>query len=309
MATAAAETTQGPNVSGLGDAPQYDTDLIGEVVGYGKIEVVRCADLNVDPKYQRELSRALVDRIKDDWNTAGAGYITVSRRSNGALYIVNGQHRVAARMDLALEQGDETGGEIVAQVFEGLTPQQEAQLRLIGNTKRTDSSQERFRAQLAAGDPTSVAIQSTLREFGTRINPAPDVNTGINAVSAVEAIYEIDNGRTLQRVLETLKDAFGEIGGKSATVGMLKGATWFVARHAREADIRRFVDRLAAVGEDHIERLARNYKAAAGGALWLNYYRAMIEVYNYRLGDGAKLEPRAGGWSKSSLRTGDGGTW
>jgi hypothetical protein len=123
---------------------------------------VKCADLNIDPYYQRDLSRELVEKIKRNWDAAGAGYIVVNRRQNGSLYIVNGQHRVAARMELAVEAGDESGGEIVSQVFNGLTQQQEAQLRLIGNTKRTDTSQERFRAQVAAGDrsPSRFRISS-----------------------------------------------------------------------------------------------------------------------------------------------------
>jgi hypothetical protein len=278
-----------------------------DLLAAGKIEMVACKDLHVDQVYQREVSRNLVEKIKADWDVAGAGFIVVSRRDNGDLYIVNGQHRVAARMELAIEAGDESGGEIVAQVFDGLNQQQEAQLRLIGNTKRTDTAQERFRAQVAAGNPESVNLQQLLKQFDTQINPAPNNKFGFNTVSVLEEVYRLDNGRTLQRVMEVLQDAFtndgSKLGGLATSVAMVRAVTFMLNRHP-DMDRQRFVERLANEGTLSLDRRARSHKGAVGGPLWLNYYRAFVEAYNYRLPERSQLEPRPGGWSVATLRSG-----
>lgn len=268
--------------------------------GSGRYEIVKIADLHIDQTYQRDLSRDLVERIKNDWDPAAAGAIVVSRRVNGDLYIVNGQHRTAG----AAERGMT---EILAQIVEGLDSKAEAELRLLGNTRRTDTAQERFRAQVAAGHVESIAIQEIARQFGTKINPTPDTKTGINTVAAVEDLYRQDGkGLMLTAVLEVVRDAFGAIGGRVASASTLKGLGWFLNRHRDEIDNRRLVERLAMEGIDSIDRKARNYKAAVGGALWMNYYRAMVEVYNFRLSEAMRLEPRTGGWSRERDT---GGSW
>lgn len=275
------------------------TDQLMEVMAAGNYEVVKIEDLHIDESYQRDLSRDLVERIKREWDTAAAGAIVVSRRTNGDLYIVNGQHRTAA----AQEAGR---GEILAQVVEGLDRRGEAELRLMGNTRRTDTAQERFRAQVAAGHKESIAIQQICGEFDTRINPSPDQARGINTVAAVEDLYRIDGqGLALTSVFEVVKDAFGTIGGPQAKVAVLKAVAWFLSKHRHEIDRQRYVERLGSEGVDSIDRKARNYKAASGGALWMNYYRAMIEIYNVRLSAGQSLEVRTGGWSAANA----GGGW
>lgn len=267
---------------------------LDDLAGAGIFELVRLEDLHIDESYQRDLSRDLIERIKHEWDPAACGAIVVSRRVNGDLYIVNGQHRAAAAKEKGL-------AEILAQVIVGLSSKEEAELRLMGNTRRSDTAQERFRAQVAAGHPESIAIQQIARQFGTRINPAPDQKAGINSVGAVEDLYRWDDkGMMLTAVLETVHEAFGYIGGKVASQAMLKGIGWFLDKHRNEIDLRRFRERLAAVGPDHIDRKARSFKGAIGGALWMNYYRSMVEEYNQRLTEGQRLEIKTGGWSSKA---------
>jgi hypothetical protein len=265
----------------------------------GKYEVVQIDDLHIDPSYQRDLSRDLVERIKAAWRDAAAGAIVVSRRVSGDLYIVNGQHRTAAAAEIGRT-------EVLAQVIDGLSREEEAALRLLGNTSRADSAQERFRAQVAAGNVESIAIQEIAREFDTRINPSPDQRSGINTVAAVEDLYRWDGkGLMLTAVFEVVRDAFGHIGGKAASSSTLKAVGWFMDKHRHEIDRRRFVDRIAAEGVDALDRKARSHKAAVGGALWMNYYRAMVEAYNVRLTERQRLEFKTGGWSAHA----GGGSW
>jgi hypothetical protein len=127
--------------------------------------------------------------------------------------------------------------------------------------------------------------------FETKLNlAAPDAYHGINAISAVERLYRLNKGILLTRVLEFIRDAFGSIGGKTASVSMLQGVAWLIQRHERELDRGRMLDKMAREGPDGIDRKARSIKLSNGGALWVNYYRALIDLYNERLPDRSKLE-------------------
>lgn len=260
------------------------------LIGTGTIEEVDYEDLNVDEHYQRTLDHGLVNRIAQNWNAAAADPILVSKRADGTMWIVNGQHRAAGA-----KQAGHT--KIMARVVEGLDRAGEAELRLRGNTRRGDTAQERFRAQVAAGHQQSIDILQVCADFETQINYTPNVHTGINSVSAVEALYEKDKGVTLVRVFEVIQDAWGTVGGKYVSVSSLKAIAWFLDVH-RDAQRDRLVQRLQQVGIDELDRKARSHKAAQGGAMWVNYYRAMVEEYNHRLGEGARLMWRTTGAAK-----------
>lgn len=263
-------------------------DQVFDAADAGKIEVLTIDELNVDGTYQRELDPGLVNRIAQHWDMAAAGPIVVSRRHDGSMWIVNGQHRAAGA-----KQAGET--EILAQVVHGLDRAGEALLRLKGNTRRGDTAMERFRAQVASENPESLAIVELCERFETRINYRPNEHKGINSVSAVEDLFRRDDGVLLTRVLEVIQDAWGEVGGKNVSVHSLKGIAWFLERHSAEANRERLVDRMRSAGRDEIERKARSHKAAQGGAMWVNTYRALVEEYNHRLPDSKRLLWRLSG--------------
>lgn len=264
--------------------PPPETELVGTVERAGTLEVVHIEDLNVDYIYQRDLNSDLVNKIAGSYDMAVAGTIVISRRANGSLWVVDGAHRVAGAT-LAGEK------EMLAQVLSGLDQQTEAALRLKGNVKRSDKSAERFKAQVAAGFTESLAIVEILGNFESKLNiSAPDTYHGINAISAVESIYRVNKGIMLARVLEMIRDAFGSVGGKTSSVAMLKGIAWLIQKHEREMDRGRMIDKMSRDGVDMIERKARSIKLTHGGALWVNFYRAMIDSYNERLPEKSKLE-------------------
>lgn len=264
-----------------------DTVLLADRGDVGRLEVVKIEDLHRDMSYQRPINQELVDQIARKWDIAAAGPIVVSRRANGDLYIVNGQHRTAAA-----RQVGET--EIIAQVLNGLTAAEEAVLRLKGNVRRTDKPQERFQAQLTAGDPESHAIKQIVEALGGVVNTSPQATYGINAVSSLEGLYRRDNGILLTRTLETIKDMYGVLDGEAVTVSILKAVAWFLDAHRAGYDRARLIERCQDVGAQRLIQQARNHKAVMGGAMWVNTYRAIVEAYNERLSDAKKLEVRTG---------------
>lgn len=249
----------------------------------GKIEVLALADLKVDPIYQRDLTASFVERLADQWDIITAGAIVVSRRPGGELYIVDGQHRAAA----AVRAGET---HILAQVVNEPSAEEEARLRLKGNVKRTDRVFEVFRARLAANDEIALAMQRILGELDTQINMVPTTGTGINAVTAVEKLYKLDDGVTLIKILSMLKKLFGEIRPDVASSDLLKGLTWFLGQHEDSIDMERFERMLKLMGPAALNRSARAHKASLGGSLWVNTYRGLVTMYNEGLSDPSKLE-------------------
>lgn len=258
----------------------------------GSAEVLPIDKINVDPDYQRELRHDLVERIRSQWDIVKAGPILVSQRKNGSLWCVDGQHRMTG----AKLAGEE---EIFAHVVHGLTKKQEAELRYARNERRADSMFEKFRTRLVMGDEKAHRMVEIAHQHGTAINTSTNMHSGINAINAVETLYDLDYGATLSKVFKALTDAYGpdQLFGRTTSVAMLKSVAWFLDRHVdrKEANYKEFTSRLGAVGIDDIDRKARSHKAALGGSLWINYYRAMVELWNFRRQESKKLDWKVSG--------------
>lgn len=261
----------------------------------GSVEILPIAELHIDPSYQRQLQQALVDQIALNYDPLTAGFVLVSRRESGDLYIVDGQHKTVG----AQHAGQ---AEMLCLVIDGLTPDEEARLRLAANVKRTDSALEKFKARLVALDPVALAINRIVESFDVKINlSAPASEYGINGIAALERVFRMDgNGALLITVLKTIQDAWGKPESEKASVNNLKAIAFFYEKHEGEFDRDRLVERLAVTGPAALRRMGMNSKAAMGGSQWLNHYRSIVEVYNYRLSSG-KLEWKTVGWTKRGL--------
>jgi hypothetical protein len=258
-----------------------------------KVQRVKLDELKTDRSYQRDISMPLVETIRNQWDMVASELLLVSRRDDGDLYIVNGQHRsAAARMNGMTE--------LDARVVEGLNPAQEAALRLMTNVRKSDSPLERFRAQIAAGDPDSLAIEKLLDRVGTHVNIVPSADEGINAISTVEQIYRWDDGATLQETLEFLQRVFGTVGGKRATAPILHSVAWFILKHGQEATLARIEEQLKGMGPAAFTRRGQTTAAIMGGTLWVNCYRTLVELYNDGLGEKSRLAPRTGGAAREA---------
>lgn len=273
-----------------------------------KIQQVPIGTLKFDRSYQREPSMPMVDAIADDWNVVASELILVSNRGErpegseieGGMWVVNGQHRTYAARKLGHQKIwarviDLTDVEDPAKV--------EAQFRLQTNVRLGDRPLERFKAQLRAGDEDSLMIVKILARFDAEINQTPMMDSGINAVSTVESLYQVDQGALLTETLEVLRDAFKTVGGRHATAPLMKGVAWFIEQHATDADRGRLVDRLTVLGVAALDNRARAHQAAMGGALWMNYYRALVEFYNENLRERNRLEWRLRGAARLAKKS------
>jgi hypothetical protein len=267
----------------------------------GHIQMVDIALLKVDHSYQRDLKAPLLEKMQaKGYDDATAGIITVSKRTSGEMFIVDGQHRTAlAKL--------EDRQYILAQIFNELTPMREASLRDNMHLRRADTVFEIFRARLVSGDAVAKGMQKLAAEFDTTFNFQPDNKKGINCIGSCEKVFRIDMGGRLRRVFSLIRETWGPIqGSENAGAELIKAIDWYLERHTEEADYERTVQRLKTEGVGSLMRSARSHKGAIGGAMWTNVYRAIVEAYNYGLKDTNRLEWRTTGWSKGPGGSGSG---
>lgn len=251
--------------------------------------------LKIDRSYQRDPSQTMADEIASKWSIVASELILVSDRGagrehlwpeNGRYYIVNGQHRSIAARKLGhpriwarvvdLSDLDDPGA-------------QEALFRLDLNLSLGDRATERFKAKIRAGDDDALEIVRILASFDTQINEVPNAELGINAVSTVEQLYQAE---LLYDTLALIKDAYGTLGGRVVSSGLMRAVAWFVEKHAWESDRYRVVEKLRVTGVEALYRRAITFQSTRQGSLWVNYYWAMVDLYNDKLSQGNRLEPR-----------------
>lgn len=271
-----------------------------------KIVQVPLDNIQVDRSYQRDLSMRLVDEIADNWDEVASELTLVSDRGQrpekgevkGGLFIVNGQHRTAAARKL---QKKKIWARLIDLSAEKDPAAIEASLRLKTNVRMGDRPLERFKAQIRAGDEQSLAIQKLLKRYDTEINFVPQMESGINAISTVEFLYQVDNGGLLAETLDAIKEAYEVVGGRNTSAALMKALAWFIFKHG-DANRSRVVEQLHDIGYAATDRKARTIQASMGGSLWMNYYRAIIESYNDRLAAKSKLQWQLRGAGRFTTR-------
>lgn len=282
---------------------------VDELHATSRIEEVDLALLKIDSNYQRDISEKLVDNIcETGWDQVAAELITVSDRGKrpdggdvrGGLYIVNGQHRSKAAQKLGLTK---VWARVIDLRKDEEPAKMEARFRLRTNVRLGDRPLERFKAQLCAGDEASLAIVKILASYGAEINIVPTPDVGINAVSTIEALYRLDEGGLLRETLEVVRDAYGYVGGRNAGANQLKAICWFIEKHADESDRTRLVSKLQTIGGTALETRARTTQLSMSGALWVNYYRAIVDLYNESLREKSRLQWKLRGKSALSRTT------
>jgi hypothetical protein len=243
-------------------------------------DVVQIAHLKVDRTYQRRYDHGFVQRSLDEHGgtfdivTSGPILINYRQTRDKFAWIVDGQHRAG----MATEAGET---EIIAEILRGLSKAEEAELRVGRHSRKADNALERFHARIAAGDPTAANVRKLFLARGTDVaenQAAPTEH--IRAIGSAEKVYGVAEGR-LERVIYVIEASLGEVTQRTCSSYTMLGLNWFIEHHDFEVDMTRFVQRLKNAGLRQIDSRAK-VLASAGGSMWKNYYRAMVEVYNFR---------------------------
>lgn len=171
---------------------------------------VPVADIVVDPDAQRPLSFAWVRSHVADFDVEQLGLIVISKRSNGKLFCVDGQHRVSLLREIGW--GDQ---QAQCEYFEGLSQAEEAALFLARNDRKAVRVYDKFRVSITKGDPIATDIDRIVRAADLVISDQ-DGEGHITAVTALVRIYtgagivsQKEGPAALARTLKTILGAWG----------------------------------------------------------------------------------------------------
>lgn len=132
------------------------------------IKTVAVNNLNIDQSYQRSLSTVSVKKMAKDFKVDLLALPLVSVRRDGSMWVIDGQHRVAAAKLASVPTID-------ARLVSGLTQEEEAQMFVDANinSKRL-TGPNFFVASLRAGNPKIVQIARMYERYGYTIAIAKD---------------------------------------------------------------------------------------------------------------------------------------
>jgi hypothetical protein len=208
---------------------------IGNLQDDGKGDI-----LAVDRPYQRDLRSTALAKLISNWDDEMCDPIVVSvREKHGLGYVVEGQHRVYAALDLYGPER-EMLAEIRTHELGNAFASFEAEAKYHSDAtdgKTRENPLEQFRSALAWGEPETVAINYELNARG--LSYGPKAKSSVSAVSALR--------RGVDRAMDaglSVSDAAGLAGaaldlaeetyGRQSTTwdaGFLEGAMYFYQRY------------------------------------------------------------------------------
>lgn len=230
-----------------------------------------------DERVNRIMSPARVAKLRAKFNLDGIGVFIASKRPNGELVLLDGAHRDTALMEEGLEDFP-----VSAVIYEGLSTAQEAQIFLIANDRLAVNILERFRLEIAAGDPESVLLDKLIRDAGFFIG-----GDGITCIGSLQAIYRggSESGRekhkkTVEDTLRIISEAWGT--DRSSPKEAVKGIGGLLLNFDGLLDhthlIKSLVELKGGVGAI---RTKANYHTREGGeTARVGAEKSVAEVYN-----------------------------
>jgi hypothetical protein len=242
------------------------------------LEWVDPALLGIDDSYQRSLeaetSQRLIGKLAANWNWDLCEPLQVARRSDGSLWIVDGQHRHAA----AVMRGDIPHIPCVIKHYDDRT-QEAATFVALNKQRRPLGSVDVFKATLAAGDEDARAVMQIITDAGlslARHQNCISWKAGqLYCVPTIRRGYRAHGRIVVSAALCALSEAFEnqvlQFAGQ-----MVEGLIAFYATVLREPgfDPDLFVDRLAKNSQSEWVRRARGQMIRAN----VSRGRAMADV-------------------------------
>ena len=170
------------------------------------IEDVRAGDIRTRPGYQRLLSERWAAELARDFNSLLLRPIMVSRRADGSLWCIDGQHRLRC-VCFYLGREDST---LEADVYEGLTYEQETILCESFVHAKPQGVLDYLRLKFERSDVDAVQLVQAVRAAGLDVAFDKAGRGRIASAGALVSIYEAAGQAHLSEVLTLLTDCFGD---------------------------------------------------------------------------------------------------
>lgn len=169
------------------------------------------SELHIDDSYQRSIetgpSQSLIDRIARNWDWRMCLPLVVSKRDDGSLYVIDGQHRLAA----AQRRGDIPFLPCCVSVYRGV--EDEAAMFVAMNRQRRQMNRlDDFHAAQAGGDDDARAIGDIIRSVGFTVSRKTGSATWVPGevafTTAIATVRRKHGEGVVRTALQMMADAF-----------------------------------------------------------------------------------------------------
>lgn len=245
-----------------------------------RIEWLRADTIEQHPDYQRKLNKEWARKLAEAFDAELLLPLIVSRRRDGSLWCMGGQHRLYAIVEV-LGWGDQR---VECDVYEGLTPEEEARFHDATARTKAHSLLERFKIRIESGDERARAVRDALGRVGLAVATNMGSSPGsVRAVRALDDIADLHGVAHLEAVLRLLHDSFGD-DHHAYDASLIKGASAFLVRYGDDGDLNRaqLVERLRDRGLRALKVRADAIRAASGSAsgAYTAWGKAIVGFYN-----------------------------
>jgi len=251
--------------------------------GYnGKFEMVNPREVVIDPRYQRQKKNALIQQIAQSPSWEAFGVPTCFRRSNGMLYVADGQQRIAG-----LLQSEKPPKLIPVIVFDIQDVKEEAEVfSRINEWRKSLQPLEKHRAKIVSGDPPTLAIERAVVGVGFTIDNAQGTRGAdsrtIQAVSALGNIYNRIGEEGLSQTLTVIRDTWPD-DGTALGAPMLKGVAELIEEQGENYSRTKLTTALKKSQPHKILRKAEELKYKFGGTKATNVRLAFQDQCGLKL--------------------------
>jgi len=261
-------------------------------------EYYTARQLIVDPGLQRDLVKSNYQEIFNNYDPDSLGQFIVSRRANGTLVILDGQHRWHAVNQLDPDR------KLQCQVHDGLTKKQEAEIFLRANAQAAVNTMAKYKMAVIAERPAALRLEAVLERFGLKVgNSAMQVS----AVTDLLAVQTWPNGEdALEWALDVLTTAWhGERedytqlerrhGNRPYRGVLIQGMARVRQRYGHLVKKDKMVAALLTLGSrgpENVFTRASTLRASLGRtAMDATVARVLVEVYNSYKKQGPNIDP------------------
>lgn len=243
---------------------------------------VRLGDLHVSPKAQRAFRKSHAEGMAAKFDLESMGYPVVNARG-GRLWVIDGQHRVAALKYVGFDDDDQ----IQVEYYDGLTEAQEADLFLQRDERRKISTFDRFRIATVAEREEEKDIERIIVHQGYKITQGKSEGA-IGAVEALRFAYRLDP-TVLRRTVHILGASF-DADPNAFTSELIRGMALVCQRYNGTLNDDKAIEKLSGLtgGPITLKRKAEALKLRTGHSTQHCAAGAIVETLNNGRG-GIKL--------------------
>jgi hypothetical protein len=270
-----------------------------------RIEHFTLEELTVDSAVQRSVDQKWVnDRtdktdedgkvIKRRFKPEALGVIVVSRRRNGTIHIIDGQHRATLCRQMNYTEP------MACLVYSGLCQADEAAMFRVLNDRRKVNVIDLFRVRVVEGDPVATELSDVLDKEGWIVQPNKTQGS-FAAVSALEKVYkgwgptETANRGACETLMSVITKAWG-LDPHGARAEIITGLGLLLTYHGNKVDVGKLVTELGRIsgGPRVLCGRASSLKEMRGGRIGDSMAEILINLINK-----GKTRNRLPAWSEN----------